>query len=498
MYFPRPYPDELLYSLAARCRVHLGLESHKGLLRLLFNDIRIAAVTDLPTHLELLASNIGWNAEELLQQHTLFPLYAPFIPEARRNRLRQAMLAADIPGAIGVAGLSTSLIKWPAWLRYCPLCFEEMKDRFGEVYWRRCWQAMGADACTVHSCILQDSPVPYRRQERHEFIAASPVFEKANNLVNPASSNIIAVSCLAQQLLSLEQCPSPGHSGWTRFYQKLAAEHGACRGRQVRSSLLWERVRAFYSTEWLAGNCLLGEEPPSWFLAIFRKHRNSFSFLQHLMLWSVFRPGQAVEDIIKEACSVPQVSEPTPSEQLSAEPRELLYRRECWLDALSRHGGAKQARSCGGGALYAWLYRHDQEWLMQTNNAKRIKSGNNSQIDWGLRDRQLVRLLIQIEKRTAEELTLPRKSRNWYLGQLPHRASVAYHLGQMPLCRAFLERYSESVGEFQIRRLTREILKDFQRGNHSHLWELERRCGLQKGKMAPLTVRFINRMGDWG
>ena len=59
MYFPRLYPDELLYSGIARCRVHLGIGNHKTLLHMLFGDSKVAAITDLPTHLTALASNKG-------------------------------------------------------------------------------------------------------------------------------------------------------------------------------------------------------------------------------------------------------------------------------------------------------------------------------------------------------------------------------------------------------------------------------------------------------
>ncbi|TNI68484.1 transposase, partial [Aeromonas salmonicida] len=145
MYFPRLYPDELLYSAIARCRVHLGIGSHKGLLAMLFGDTRVAAVTDLPSHLQSLAGNTGLDPETLVANHTLFPLYAPFIPKQRRFKLHQSMLAPDQPGSIGLAGASTALVKWPEWLRYCPLCFEEMVANLGEPYWRRCWQVQGVD-----------------------------------------------------------------------------------------------------------------------------------------------------------------------------------------------------------------------------------------------------------------------------------------------------------------------------------------------------------------
>lgn len=157
MYFPRLYPDELLYSGIARCRVHLGIGSHKTLLHMLFGDSKVAAITDLPTHIVALANNTGLDAANVIMRHTLFPLYAPFIPQERRTELFQAMLSSDRP-AIGLAGASTALVKWPDWLRYCPACFADMAARFGEPYWRRSWQIQGIDACSEHSCQLLNSP----------------------------------------------------------------------------------------------------------------------------------------------------------------------------------------------------------------------------------------------------------------------------------------------------------------------------------------------------
>lgn len=83
MYFPRLYPDELLYSGIARCRVHLGISNHKTLLHMAFGDSKVAAITDLPTHLAALANNTGLDTANVIMHHTLFPLYAPFIPAKR-------------------------------------------------------------------------------------------------------------------------------------------------------------------------------------------------------------------------------------------------------------------------------------------------------------------------------------------------------------------------------------------------------------------------------
>lgn len=498
MYFPRLYSDELLYSGIARCRVHLGIGSHKTLLHMLFGDSKVAAITDLPTHLVALANNTGLDTANVIMHHTLFPLYAPFIPQERCSDLFQAMLASDRP-TIGLAGASTALVKWPEWLRYCPVCFEDMAARFGEPYWRRSWQIQGIDACPEHGCQLLNSPVPFRRAQRHEFHPASPLFLPRDLRVSPASEEAIRLAKAATQLLMLEETQSPGYGRWTNLYRSLATKCGARRGRQVRAEVIWEKILASHRRDWLAVNGLLTSgEPPPWLLAMFRKHRKGFSALQHLIVWTSLCPGQHAGELIGEAKTrQADLSTEQSAQLLPAELEQKQQYRAVWLQVLDNHDGAKAARQDGGEACYAWLYRHDRHWLMAMNQARQRRQGNNSHIDWRARDRKLVRLLIRIGRDGEEDLSLPRRSRNWFLQQLPHRASVEHHLDKMPLCRTFLDRYAESVGEYQIRRLTAAMLEDVQTGMPSRCWELEKRCGLEKSRVAPLTTAFIRLIGRW-
>ncbi len=496
MYFPRLYPDELLYSAIARCRVHLGIGSHKGLLAMLFGDTRVAAVTDLPSHLQSLAGNTGLDPETLVANHTLFPLYAPFIPKQRRFKLHQSMLAPDQPSAIGLAGASTALVKWPEWLRYCPLCFEEMVANFGEPYWRRCWQVQGVDACLEHGCLLLDSPIPFRRTHRHEFHAATLL---PGGRAIPAEAALTRLATALTQLLTYRGGRSPGFSGWSNFYQRLATDCGARRGGQVMHDAIWQMIQDTHPRDWIIANGLWAAEPPLWLLALFRKHRKAFGCLQHLIVWTSLRPGHDVGGIIEEAwtCRLSMHQADQPEFLLSAEPEQRQRYRAIWTAALAAHGGPKAARQCEGQAVYAWLYRHDRGWLLATNRDRTSRKGNHGHTDWRRRDRDLVRRLIRIERDSAEKIGLPRRSRNWFLHQLPHHASVERHLAQLPLCHAFLERYAESVGEYQIRRLTRAALEDAAAGRCSKRWQLERRCGLIKGRTAPLAAAFIADMGEW-
>lgn len=498
MYFPRLYPDELLYSGIARCRVHLGIGNHKTLLHMLFGDSKVAAITDLPSHLAALANNTGLDTTSVIMNHTLFPLYAPFIPEERRTDLFQSMLASDRL-TIGLAGASTALVKWPKWLRYCPVCFDDMAAHFGELYWRRTWQIQGIDACPEHGCQLLNSPIPFRRAQRHEFHPASPLFLPRDLRTSPASEEAIRLAKAATQLLVLEELQSPGYERWTNFYRYLATECGARRGKQVRVEVIWEKILASHRRDWLTENDLLASgEPPPWLLAMFRKHRKAFSALQHLIVWNGLRLGQNAGELIREAnARQADLSVGQSGELLPAEPSQKQSYRVVWLQLLDNRDGTKAARQNGGDACYAWLYRHDRQWLMAANQTRQRRQGNNSHVDWRARDRKLVQLLIRIGRDSEEDLGLPRRSRNWFLQQLPHRASIEHHLEQLPLCSTFLDRYAESVGEYQIRRLTTAMLEDALAGIHSRRWELEKRCGLEKCKVAPLTTAFIRLIGRW-
>ena len=93
--FPLPYCDELLYSTIARYGIHSGIVSPKELLQEVFGDTKIIATPDLPGHLtriaDLYPEVVGITPGDLLYEHTLFPLYAPFIGEERRRCLTREL-----------------------------------------------------------------------------------------------------------------------------------------------------------------------------------------------------------------------------------------------------------------------------------------------------------------------------------------------------------------------------------------------------------------------
>lgn len=145
--FPMPYPDELLYSTIARAGVRMGITSPKELLDEVFGNRKVVATSDLPGHLRSITKHypdrLGLSVETLAYRHTLFPLYAPFVPEKRRKECLR-LIAKSTRGAIHLLlGVAASRINQPRNLRLCTGCVGEQIIRYGEPYWMRSWQVRG-------------------------------------------------------------------------------------------------------------------------------------------------------------------------------------------------------------------------------------------------------------------------------------------------------------------------------------------------------------------
>lgn len=129
--FPTPYPDELLYSVIAKYHVRSGNRAFMHTKAEVFNNADANAVYDLPTHIKAFVTNLPpqWDmtAEVWINDHTLYPYYAPFIPKDMPKRLFRTMMEYE-ENQHNLIGDSGHFILFPDFLRYCPICNEESKD----------------------------------------------------------------------------------------------------------------------------------------------------------------------------------------------------------------------------------------------------------------------------------------------------------------------------------------------------------------------------------
>jgi hypothetical protein len=148
----------------------------------LFGSGRISASIDLPRHLNYLDANLprghSFTAEVIINRHTLFPFYRPFLSSERAARLHRAMKGSDDAYVYLHAGINRSTIRPPDWLKFCSLCAQEDKRQFGEAYWHRLHQVPGVEVCAIHNVFLENSIARSRnRLHSGEYISAEQVLK---------------------------------------------------------------------------------------------------------------------------------------------------------------------------------------------------------------------------------------------------------------------------------------------------------------------------------
>lgn len=126
-------------------------------------------------------------------------------------------------------------------------------------------------------------------------------------------------------------------------------------------------------------------------------------------------------------------------------------------------------------ALYARLYRYDRPWLKQVNStrqgAKNVK--RKPRIDWQQRDRQYLAKLREILRFLRASTSGPRQSQTFMLKQLGKSSTLEKKLHRLPRTRRLLLRYSESVAQYQVRRLQnawKELRQNFEYPPHWRLY----------------------------
>lgn len=497
--FPRPYKDELVYSMLARARVKHCITSPKQLIQSATSSRSTISSVQFPCRADKLVTNnlsVHMSSEQMIMEHTLFPLYAPFITQYRNEKCKQSMRALSHGMPYLGTGYNASRLPKLRGLRYCPDCIAEQIEEHGEPYWIRTHQVAGLNTCIKHRAKLEGVEMGYGTQHRHEYFPAFPNFLKQHS--EPASdADASFLTPKIVELLNSQFLHVPTYEQWTNYYRELLSTANFTNGRRTKYKELKERVKSRWSSAWLCG-CNLDkfETETSWLHGISRKHRKSFSYLEHIVFLSaLFEKSWSIKEVIEDVAQSPklgsaQVFVPIGSEQ-SCKDKVTVYRVR-WMEKLELLG-TKLARKSGLGGIYAWLYKNDKRWLLTVNaQHKRPIDNQTYRVNWRQRDRAFVRQLVKVRDNTIASLHLPRQSKQWFIHQLEWQSCVEKNKDKLPLTYSFLERYQETVPEYQIRRLTRAYIYA---DDNLPRWQLLRRAGLSDERISDLANTFLKVVG---
>ncbi len=308
-FFPPLYEDELLYSWFARYHIRSCNVSPKVTMNDLFGSANTIAVPDLPTHLDKFYERIIHfdikSLDSLIYNHTLFRYYTVFQPESVREKVYQAMVTGNRPGAIHtMTGIAASVVKEWTFLRFCPTCFQEDIQKKGEPYWHVSHQFPGVFTCLKHGNYLCDSTVKFRSAEKHEFVAATKdncpsIFLKAS-YSDKTKDFLDMIAEQGQELISSDFLLS--FEGIQKAYKYLLKEKGFSNiNGKVDQKRLAEQFQFFYGEELLSvvQSSVSYENPFCWLKNITRKHRKSFHPLRHILF--IHFLGESIETFYKFA-----------------------------------------------------------------------------------------------------------------------------------------------------------------------------------------------------
>lgn len=184
-YFPEIYPDELLYSQLARYFAHSGYMAYVCAAEDLFKSCTVRPDIEFlnaytEDALERVTGEIPMEA--VIMRHTMFPYYGRFLPIERRTQAFHALLNRQ-NNYRDFLYMPTRKNHRPRKLRYCPVCAEEDRKRYGETYWHRLHQMIGVNICGKHHCQLIETDVQITSGKSPALIPAEAVAAPETEIV---------------------------------------------------------------------------------------------------------------------------------------------------------------------------------------------------------------------------------------------------------------------------------------------------------------------------
>lgn len=159
-FFPEIYPDELLYSQLARYHSRSGYARYVYTVTDIYNNQTLVHPNVdfvnryTPDAMQWITKKAPW--ETVAEQYTMYPAYIRFLPKLQRIEAVKGILSCE--------GNWKNLMRMPKlgytrYIRYCPECAKEDREKHGETYWHREHQIPRIRVCPRHRCFLENSEI---------------------------------------------------------------------------------------------------------------------------------------------------------------------------------------------------------------------------------------------------------------------------------------------------------------------------------------------------
>lgn len=173
-FMPTPYEDELLYSVFARYLYKSGYIAYRFAAEDLYSNPTTRPDVEFINNLTkdaYTAITKSSTIQDVILKHTMFPYYARFL-ELKKRQESFYLLVNTQSGYRTKLSVSRNKSDKPRNLRYCPICAEYDRKKYGETYWHRKHQMIGINICPIHFCELKESEFVIRGKASPSLISA--------------------------------------------------------------------------------------------------------------------------------------------------------------------------------------------------------------------------------------------------------------------------------------------------------------------------------------
>lgn len=152
--------DECFFSLCSRQHIFWANSSAQATLASLFESNIVSYCHDFPRNLLSLneiALDAWGSAEEIIEQHTIAPIFFPFQSIEHVIAHKESMKGNNLGPIKYKLGLITGRFGGEHPLKACSQCIVDDRDICGVAYWHLSHQFPGVTICLKHYCLLQES-----------------------------------------------------------------------------------------------------------------------------------------------------------------------------------------------------------------------------------------------------------------------------------------------------------------------------------------------------
>lgn len=460
-YFPRIYPDELIYSILCRYHIQTGYGHFTNSYIELFENERVNVDMEFvkqlrPEIVTLLTRKI--KLEELLEKHTMYPYYGRFLDAERRNKAFNALLEmrGDFSKLFRVPRVKEGESRV---LKYCPLCAKEDRAKYGETYWHRAHQVRELNICPIHSCYLQDSSISLDSRIIVKLVSAEEMVPLETEVL--FCDNIKEIK-LANYMIKVLEAPLNRDNNYevsTFLHAKMqGTSYLSARGERVYSHRLWEGMQRYYKG--VSGiECLTVQQVQS----ILIGRRMVYKDICMLAMFLNISAHELAEM---------KTPKKTPEQQFDEKVKEMLA---------DGKGISQIAREMGVGTSIIWKTKE----IINNPSGKRTYRGNiNSSIDWGMLDKETLPLVqIAVSELRGVNGSRPKRVS---ISAVSRRLKIGYHrFMKMDLCRQCIESFYETDEQYFARKILWACEKLDKDGLPISCWRLCKLTKLEKSELAP-------------